>query len=269
MGDLTADIYMPQKDIRLGGAALNGAIWARNQHAIATIVSAIGTDKAGTQFSQKLEGQHLPAYGIQKKRGKTSSIEIFVSDSGERRYGVWNPGVLKTYHLRKKDSEILTSQDAVVVTVYPQYEHILRELAVWKQSLKDRIHPLVVINYGDLKEFGNSLDVVIRHITLSDVMVFGLDKDLDEERINALRILASIRQKMVIVTLGKYGSIVWNGKSSYLQSAKDVHVVDTTGAGDSFLAGFLVSYLATKDIPHALQKGTDLASQVIRRVGAY
>jgi sugar/nucleoside kinase (ribokinase family) len=54
-----------------------------------------------------------------------------------------------------------------------------------------------------------------------------------------------------------------------MQSARDVPVIDATGAGDSFLAGFLVRYLKTKDVQGSLAAGTSLASKVIQKVGAY
>ena len=49
----------------------------------------------------------------------------------------------------------------------------------------------------------------------------------------------------------------------------EVPVVDTTGAGDSFLAGFLASYLNSRDILKSLHRGADLASEVIQHIGAY
>ncbi len=269
MGDLTADAYMPEGTIRLGGAALNSAMWAKRQKAVPTIVSAVGTDNAGKQFIKALRREKLSVSGIQKKRGKTSSIEIFVSEDGERRYGTWDPGVLSSYHLHSKDKKMLSSVDAIVITIYPKYEHVLQEFFQWKQSLKRSRQTQIVINYGDLKEFERSLDVVIRNIDLADILVFGLDKDEDENRINDIRVLTLARKKMAIVTLGKYGSIVWHNGEVFMEPAKDVTAVDTTGAGDSFLAAFLISFLKSGDIQQSLQKGSELAAQVIQKVGAY
>jgi len=252
VGDLTADIYMPQRDIRLGGAAYNAALWAKRLGARAKIFSCVGSDVVGEKFPH--------SENIQKKRGKTSAIEIFVSKDGERQYGTWNPGVLVKYHFRNKDKKILRTMDAIVVTVYPFFEHILKEIPVG---------PLVVINYGDLKEFDRRIDVVVRNMKIADILIFGLDKDEDEQLINDILLLASMQNKMAIVTLGKYGSIAWLNGKSFIQPAQEVKPVDTTGAGDSFLSAFLVSYLKTNDIQKSLNSGTDLASKVIQKVGAY
>jgi fructoselysine 6-kinase len=269
MGDLTADKYMPHGDVRLGGAALNGAIWAKRQGAVSSVVSAIATDEPAKEFVQKLRKEKIQTASVQKKRGKTSSIEIFVGAGGERRYGKWDPGVLARYHVRPKDKKTFASLDAIVITVYPPYEHVLDELSAWKKRIKQDRRPLFIVNYGDLKEFENSLDVVLRHSDLADINVFGLNKDEDEVLINDIRTLTMSRRMMSIVTLGKFGSIVWKENETYVQPAQEVEAVDTTGAGDAFLAAFAVSYLKTQDIQKSLLAGTTCATQVIQKVGAY
>src|SRR5688572_16858298 len=93
IGDLTADIYVDSGQIKHGGAALNMAIWAARAGADATIVSAVGSDAVGSKFLAFIRSQKLSTLSVQKKRGPTSSIEIFLKD-GERHYGAWKPGVL-------------------------------------------------------------------------------------------------------------------------------------------------------------------------------
>lgn len=258
IGDLTVDRYVETGDVRLGGAALNMAIWAKRSGAFCSVVTAVGNDDAGRKQLAFLKQQHIDTSCVQILKGTTSEIEIFVSSTGERRYGQWNAGTLSHYHLRKSDIAFLKKQDAVCVTIYPQFEHILQQL-----------RSNIIINFGDFREFNKSIDVVLEYISRADILVFGLNKDEDEALINTLRDLAKEKNKIIIITLGLYGSIVYAGKEFYVQPAKSVKAVDTTGAGDSFLAGFLVQYFKTKDIQKSLTAGTLLASEVIQKVGAY
>lgn len=268
IGDLTIDKYIQSGDIRLGGAALNGAVWARKLGAKSSVVTTVGTDNPGKEMIKKLKKEHISKTHLQIKHGKTSSIEINIHDNGERSYGVWDPGTLASYHLRPKDALYLAQQNAVVVTIYPQFAHILQELKNVKTE-NNNPSPLVVINFGDLKEFHQDLTVVEEVLPYSDFCVFGLDKDTDEGIINALKAMAKSGKTKILITLASYGSLVYDGSSTYIQSAKQVPVVDTTGAGDSFLSAFLVSFLSSCDIQKSLQAGTDLASNVIGRLGAY
>ena len=163
VADLTADVYVDSHTVKYGGAALNMAMWAKRVGVNSEIVSAVGNDAEGKGFLSYIRKQGLATIGIQKKRGSTSSIEIFLKN-GERNYGQWRPGVLTTFHVRKKDATLLCASDAIVVTIYPQYEHILNELP--------QTRPLVVINFGDLKEFHDNLDVVLQHADIADILLF-------------------------------------------------------------------------------------------------
>ena len=49
---------------------------------------------------------------------------------------------------------------------------------------------------------------------------------------------------------------------------KNLKIVDLTGAGDLFAAGFLHGYINNFTLKESLQKGTDMSSQIIQRIGA-
>jgi sugar/nucleoside kinase (ribokinase family) len=73
---------------------------------------------------------------------------------------------------------------------------------------------------------------------------------------------------LVVLTLGADGCLVgWGGVRRYVP-AKAVTVLDTTGAGDAFAAGFVLTYLRTHDPIAAAEAGTAAAAAVARRVGA-
>lgn len=71
--------------------------------------------------------------------------------------------------------------------------------------------------------------------------------------------------KEIVVTQGARGSKIKNGPEEAALPAK---VIDTTGAGDSFIAGFLHAYLSGKDPVQCLKLGNLLASMVVSRPGA-
>jgi sugar/nucleoside kinase (ribokinase family) len=267
IGDLTIDKYVQSGEIRLGGAALNGAIWARKLGAKSSVVTTVGTDNPGREMIKKLKKEHISKTHLQIKHGNTSSIEINLNEKGERSYGVWDPGTLANYHLRPKDINYLIDMDAIVVTVYPQFAYILSELSLVKKNIPNP--PLVVINFGDLKEFHQDLSVIEEVLPFADFCVFGLDKDADEGLINSLKAMARSGSAKMLITLASHGSLVYDGTTSYVQSAKQVSVVDTTGAGDSFLSAFVMSYLKSSATQESLLVGTELASDVIGRLGAY
>jgi len=75
--------------------------------------------------------------------------------------------------------------------------------------------------------------------------------------------------KLIVVTRGAKGSLAINGNEVYeCESKKNLKIVDLTGAGDLFAAGFLQGYVNNLMIENSLQMGTDVSSKIIQKIGA-
>ncbi len=75
--------------------------------------------------------------------------------------------------------------------------------------------------------------------------------------------------KTLVITRSDKGSVAINRNEVVeCESQKDLKIVDLTGAGDLFAAGFLHGYINKMSIKESLDKGTDLASQIIQKIGA-
>jgi len=75
--------------------------------------------------------------------------------------------------------------------------------------------------------------------------------------------------KLIVITRGEKGSIVVNGKEVVENEIqKNLKVVDLTGAGDLFAAGFLHGYINKFSTKDCLEKGTEMDSRVIQQFGA-
>ena len=75
--------------------------------------------------------------------------------------------------------------------------------------------------------------------------------------------------RLVIVTRGEKGAIAINGNEvveSGIQS--NLKIVDLTGAGDLFAAGFLHGYINKLSTKECLEKGTEMSSKIIQKIGA-
>jgi ribokinase len=82
------------------------------------------------------------------------------------------------------------------------------------------------------------------------------------------KVLLKEGAKIVAVKLGKKGCYVTDGKESHLIEPYEVEVVDTTGAGDAFCAGFLYGLIKGKDLYECGRLGNFVASKCITKIGA-
>jgi sugar/nucleoside kinase (ribokinase family) len=75
--------------------------------------------------------------------------------------------------------------------------------------------------------------------------------------------------KVIIITRGEKGSVAINKDGVFKCACKeDLNIVDLTGAGDLFAAGFLHGYVNNLSIQESLQKGTEMSSKIIQKIGA-
>jgi len=75
--------------------------------------------------------------------------------------------------------------------------------------------------------------------------------------------------KLIVLTRGEKGSLAINGNEVYeCDSKKNLKIVDLTGAGDLFAAGFLQGHINGLMIENSLQMGTDMSSKIIQKIGA-
>ena len=75
--------------------------------------------------------------------------------------------------------------------------------------------------------------------------------------------------KLVVVTRGEKGAVAVNGEEIIESDIhKNLKIIDLTGAGDLFAAGFLHGYINKLPTKNCLEKGTEMSSKIIQRIGA-
>ena len=112
------------------------------------------------------------------------------------------------------------------------------------------------------KLFINDLDILI-----------GNENEINElmQKNNLLDSMNELKNinKLIIITRSKNGSVtVLNNEITNCESTKVEKILDLTGAGDLFAAGFLKEYLDESNIKKCLQTGSKLAAKVIQKIGA-
>ena len=75
--------------------------------------------------------------------------------------------------------------------------------------------------------------------------------------------------KLLVITRSDKGSVAINKNEVFeCESQKNLKLVDLTGAGDLFAAGFLHGHINNMPIQESFEKGTEMASKIIQKIGA-
>jgi sugar/nucleoside kinase (ribokinase family) len=92
---------------------------------------------------------------------------------------------------------------------------------------------------------------------------------IDAKNFNEVIEFSKQLNKLMIITRGENGSIAVKGEEVVENDIqKNLKIVDLTGAGDLFAAGFLHGYVNRLSVKQCLEKGTEMSSKVIQQIGA-
>jgi len=239
------DFFPQQNKHFAGGNSLNQAVRFRQMGHHSAFVGALGTDQAGDRIFGLMQSEGVDTSHTYRIEGATACNQIVNDDAGER-YGVdgaWNSGVYDEFKLSEADWEYINSFD--VWSTHANGPNYLNAL----ERKKDR--QFMSVDFLHLKDY----ELLEKSLRMIDIAYFGGTPDMAG---NLARI-AKHNRGILVLTLGADGSIAFEGDRSYTQNALPIDkVVDATGCGDAFQAGFTSTYFKTKDIKASLQAGAEL-----------
>jgi len=259
VGDNCVDHYVELGRRFPGGNALNVAVYASRLPGVeADYVGVLGTDGDGDFMFNQIQAQGLDTSLLHRKKGETAITTILVRD-GERVFADYREGVQIDAVLPKESLPDIAGYDLVHFTVWG----FGREHAEWMRESHD-----VKLSCDFSSQLDDSRTEIMPSLDYSFFSGGGLIRDgVDPE--HKIRELKERTPGLVVMTLGEHGSMVYDGEELYRGEATPVKVVDTLGAGDGYIAGFLCARLRGETIPEAILKGHEAARDICTRLGAW
>ncbi|MCR4429113.1 MAG: carbohydrate kinase family protein [Caldiserica bacterium] len=250
-----------------GGSACNFAVWASRKGARVRLIGKVGMDLLGNMILAHLkeEGVNFPFPPVPNAR--TARIGVFVSPKGERGMVMdKDPGL--SFHSEDFSPTLVEGFDLLFFTGYaifhrPSIEFFRMILSEARnQGLltafdPSSFHLMEDFGYKELRDLVSPLDFLL--LNEDEARRFSPQGDF--------RDLLSF-SKIAVIKRGELGAIALSGSGEFSSPAFPSPVLDTTGAGDAFDAGFLVEYLKSKNIEESLKEGNMLGSYVVSHLGA-
>lgn len=253
-----------------GGAAGNVAAWLTRTGVLSTIVSHVGDDPAGAAIISEFDALGVSHSNLTIAGESSGVVVVLVDSSGER---TMFPDKGANSRLSAVDLPELGQFQAVYISGYALLNPLARDGVL---SMIAHIKEAGLPIYFDPASVGAMKDVADKELqtwfSLMDILFLNeeesiyLTGSIDIER--ALDFLLSFVE-VVIIKRGSAGAIgKVRGYDSISVPAIARSIVDTTGAGDSFAAGFIASYSQKHDLTAAIQAGSELAADCVAIVGA-
>lgn len=261
-GEVLWDVYPKHK--KIGGAPLNVASRLSAFNNYVNIISSIGDDEKGLEILEFLKTKKLNYSSVQKNENfKTSEVHVNLDKNGSASYTIEYPCAWDFIEINDSIRDLVKDSDAfvygsLIARNNISYNTLLELLPIAKYKVFDvnlrpphyKIDVLLKLMYG--ADF----------IKFNDDELFEISANLDfkskDLKKNIHFISEKTNTKTVCVTLGDKGAVLYINKCFYYNSGYKVKVVDTVGAGDSFLAS-VIHKLLKKETP---QKAIDFACAV-------
>ncbi len=252
VGDNCLDAYLDRGFLAVGGNALNVAVQWRRQGLQARYFGALGLDAEAGIMLDAIEEAGLQRDDVEIRPGN-SAVTLLADDAGERRFLLESLGVGEDY---------VPSDD--------RYEAMRR--ADWVHLGTNSSARLVRRLVAERIPF--SIDVSTRHFDLAldgVPLVFASGPDDPAEPVEPLiaRFIAAGASE-VVVTCGKRGSFHATANAVTPAGSVPVEIVDTCGAGDSFIASFIAArQVEGLSVKAALDLSAQRASDTCTHLGGF
>lgn len=252
IGDNCLDVYVNKDLMTTGGNALNVAVqWHRNGWQ-ARYFGAVGSDPEADVLVSEIATAGLAAVDVERQPGETA-VTLLREETGDRKILLESLGVGETY---------MPSIDRYEIARAAGWVHL------GTNAHKDLVRRLIV----DAIPF--SVDISTAHLGLPlDGVPLVFASGPDEADVPVEPIFAALRAagaRQIVVTCGSRGAYFSDGGALLHTPAIPVAVIDTCGAGDSFIAAFLTAFICEKeDAAKALRKAAAAAAETCQHVGGF
>ena len=248
-----------------GGSAANVAMFAALTGTESRFIGQVGNDALGQQLCSSLQQAGVDVCVVSE--GRTGSIVVLVQPNGERTF-LTDRGVAS--HLSLVDASLMAN---VGILHVPSYSLVTEPLA--STSL---LYIKAAQSLGAVISIDASSTSVLEHFGVARYksLIQSIQPQVflcNEDEAGLLGVGVTEGMPGAALTVIKRGAhstlaMLQNNEHYEVAVAPVANIVDTTGAGDAFAAGFLPTFVASNDVEVAIARGHAVAARVLRSPGA-
>tara|TARA_B110000114_G_C15036917_1_gene375338 strand:- start:344 stop:1273 length:930 start_codon:yes stop_codon:yes gene_type:complete len=252
-----------------GGSVANSIVGLSQLGNDVSFIGKINKDNLGEKYEQSLINEKVKYYYNKKKEDTpTGTCLILITPDSERTM-VTFLGIAGKISPKDIDEKAVTESEMIFLEGYlwdegepkSAFDKAILHSNKIAMSLSDQF---CVERHKDsfLDLVKNKLDIVFAN----EQEIKSL---IDATKFNDVITFSKQLNKIIVITRGEKGSVtIDKGEVSECESKKDLNILDLTGAGDLFAAGFLHGYINKLSTKESLIKGTEMSSKIIQKIGA-
>ncbi|NUW40230.1 PfkB family carbohydrate kinase [Nonomuraea rhodomycinica] len=254
VGDNITDCYLDAGLMYPGGNCVNVAVHAARAGARASYVGSAGRDERGDRLAAALREEGVDLSRLRRPAGPTGYATV-VNVGGERVFGPYDRGVAR-FRLDEADVEFVAAHDVAHSSYSADLEEQLPALA-----------GRVPLSFDFDSHTGDDYAAaLVPYVTYAFFSASHLGA---AETGDLLRWAVGRGAHVALATRGAAGAWLFDGRELLAEPAVPVEVVDTLGAGDTFIAHVLTGLAAGLDGRETLRRASTHAARVCTALGAF
>ena len=252
-----------------GGSVANSIVGLSQLGDKVGFIGKVSDDDFGSKYEEGLKKEKVEYFYSKKKEGlPTGTCLILVTPDSERTMCTFL-GTAGKINENDVSSEAIKKSEIIFLEGY-----------LWDEGEPKKAFDKAINNANKVAMSLSDLFCVDRHKPhflnlVKDKLdiTFANEQEItsliDAKNFNEVIDFSRQLNKLVVVTRGEKGAVAVNGKEIFESDIKkNLKIIDLTGAGDLFAAGFLHGYINKLSIKESLEKGTEMSSRVIQQIGA-
>lgn len=270
-----------------GGSVFNTAIALGRLGAKAGLFSGISTDFFGETLIRALEASHVDAR-LAVRADRPTTLAFVTLEDGQARYAFYDEG---SAGRMLDETDLPDISDRVQACFFGGISLMVEPCASTYEALAARAHAagkLVMLDPNIRPDFIDEPEPyrarLARMLAMADIVKMS-DEDLGwltgETGAEGAAMLLQAGPKLVVITEGTEGAVAYGSEAPVRRPARQVEVVDTVGAGDTFNAGILaglaregllepakLASISAEQLARVLDLGISAAAVTVSRAGA-
>ena len=249
-----------------GGKGANQAVAARRLGADVTMIGGVGDDGFGTQLVEGLVAEGVDVALVDVRAGHATGVALITVDAHGENTIVVVAGANDT--LAPSDVQRGAAAIEAARVLIAQLEVPMATVSAAARAARES-GGLVVLNAAPARPLSDALISRVDYLVVNEAELFLVADAGATSADAAIQSLHARGVEAVVVTLGAQGArLARRGAAEVFVPAYPVDVVDTTAAGDAFVAAFAVGLAEGRSAPEALRRGCAAGALAATCLGA-
>ena len=252
-----------------GGSVANSIVGLSQLGNPVSFIGKINDDELGNKYEKSLTNEKIK-YCYQKKKETipTGTCLILITPDSERTMCTFL-GIAGKVSDNDIDENAVKNSELVFLEGYLWDEGEPKTAFDKAISLSKKTAMTLSDKFCVERHKKSFLDLLINKLDITFANEQEILSLIDAKNFDEVISFAKQLRKLIIITRSDKGSIaIQKNEVVECNSKKDLRIVDLTGAGDLFAAGFLHGHVNNLSLKESLEKGTEMSSKIIQKIGA-